>query len=99
MPKVVFLLNAGRNLVKLREFLEEHNKDAAARAARLILDAADSLKKHPLLGRPCGDLPEFRDLVIPFGSAGYVLRYRIEDDTVYVVAVKHMKEAGFSGLP
>jgi len=95
MPKIVFLPNAGRNLVKLKEFLEEHSKEAAGRDARLILDAADGLKKHPLLGRPCDDLPEHRDLVIPFGAGGYVLRYRIEGDTIYIVAVKHTNEAGF----
>jgi plasmid stabilization system protein ParE len=35
-------------------------------------------------------------MVIPFGASGYVLRYRVEADTVFIVAIKHGKEAGFS---
>ena len=97
MPKVIFLPNAGRNLVKLREFIVIHNREAAARAARVILEAADSLGTHPQQGRPCEELLEYRELIIPFGASGYMLRYRIENETIYVVAIKHCKEAGFEG--
>ena len=97
MPKIVFLPNAGRNLAKLREFLAIHNNDAATKAACLILETTNRLKNHPFLGRPCDDLPEYRDLIIPFGSAGYVLRYRVEGETVFIVAIKHTREVGFSG--
>jgi hypothetical protein len=48
------------------------------------------------MGKPVEDLPDFHDLIIPFCASGYVIRYRIQGDTVYIVAVKHCKEAGFS---
>jgi len=56
------------------------------------------LRQHPQLGRPVEDMPsEFRDLVIPFGDGGYVMRYRYAEaeDTVYVLAIRHQREAGF----
>jgi hypothetical protein len=37
----------------------------------------------------------FRDWVIDFGDSGYVVRYRIENDSVMILAVRHQKEAGF----
>jgi plasmid stabilization system protein ParE len=42
-------------------------------------------------------MPHFRDIIIPFGSSGYVPRYRIEYDTVLIVAVKHGEEADHLG--
>jgi plasmid stabilization system protein ParE len=92
MPRIVFSPNAGRNLVRLRQFIAEHNKEAAARAARLILDAANNLKTHPLLGRPVEEMPEYHDLVIPFGSAGYIMRYRIDGEIIFIVGIRHGKE-------
>ena len=32
------------------------------------------------------------DLLIRFGTAGYVLRYRIQMDTIYVVHLRHYRE-------
>lgn len=38
-----------------------------------------------------------RELIIPFGHAGYVVLYRYEDslDMVFIVAFRHMREAGY----
>ncbi|WP_447704811.1 type II toxin-antitoxin system RelE/ParE family toxin [Methylobacterium brachiatum] len=42
------------------------------------------------------DLPEqYRDWLIDFGDSGYVARYRVDDDVVTILAVRHQKEAGF----
>jgi len=39
----------------------------------------------------------FRELVIPFGPADYVILYRYDpaDDTIYSLAFRHQKEAGY----
>ena len=49
------------------------------------------------IGRPLDDLPELRELVIAFGESGYVALYRhvLETDTVYILAFRHQKEAGY----
>jgi len=49
------------------------------------------------MGRPCFDLPELRELVIAFGDSGYIALYRYNPaaDTVYVLAFRHQREAGY----
>ncbi len=48
------------------------------------------------MGRLIDDLPEdYREWPIGFGDSGYVARYRIDDDAVTILAVRHQKEAGY----
>lgn len=80
-----------------RIFLADKNPVAARRAAQAILEQFDLLQRHPAIGRPLDDIPELRELLIPFGETGYVALYRYapEDDAVYILAVRHQKEAGY----
>lgn len=60
-----------------------------------ILQALELLSSSPLIGRPVrGDK---HALVIGRATRGYVALYRYvaELDTVFVLAVKHQREAGF----
>jgi len=43
------------------------------------------------------DMPELRELVIPFGDSGYIALYRYDPiaDAVYVLAFRHQKEVGY----
>jgi plasmid stabilization system protein ParE len=58
------------------------------------------LETNPDIGRPLDDHPELRELIIDFGDSGYVALYRhqAETDTVYVLAFRHQKEAGYQKL-
>jgi len=49
------------------------------------------------MGRPIDDQPELREMLITFGDSGYVALYRYEpaSDSVYVLAFRHQKEAGY----
>ncbi len=51
----------------------------------------------PDIGRPFPEIPELRERIMAFGDSGYVLLYRHEraDDTVYILAFRHPKEAGY----
>ncbi len=91
MPRLIYTSRALADLIRLREFIAQYNPHAAARMAKAIREAADHLKTHPMLGVQVEDLPPFRDLVIPFGARGYILRYRpiVETQTVVVVGVRH----------
>lgn len=60
------------------------------RAALTIADAVASLRKHPERGKPC--LDGMRELIVPFGSAGYVIRYAVERDAVIVLRIFHSLE-------
>jgi plasmid stabilization system protein ParE len=54
------------------------------------------LTLQPGMGRPIEDLPvEFREWLIDFGDSGYVARYRLDNDVIVVLAVRHQREAGF----
>lgn len=77
-------------------FLAEKDRDAAKAAAGNIRKQAAILKKFPSAGRPTDDLdPEHRELLIPFGAAGYVLVYEVHAETILILAVRHQKEAGY----
>lgn len=88
---------AVRGLERCRLFLAEKNVRASQRAGQSITKHFALLETNPDLGRPHNDLPELRELVIPFGGFGYVALYRHESetDTVYILAFRHQKEAGF----
>lgn len=94
MRKIVWLDKAADDVARLREFIAPHNKDAAKRAARTILDGSKILQYYPYIAHPVEDLPDFHELIIPFGAGSYILRYRIEAETVYIVGVRHSREAG-----
>jgi len=95
MRKVIWLTEAIDDLVRLREFIGDKNRGAAKRAAITIKNMAKILEDYPDIIHPLEDLPDFHDLVVPFGSVGYIVRYRIEENTVYILGIRHSKEEGF----
>jgi len=96
MPQVIFSPGALRNLERLREFLHPKNPAAAERAAESIARAILLLEQHPQIGRVIeGTSGKIRDLSIPFGHSGYIARYAFEGGDVEILAVRHMREAGF----
>ncbi len=95
MRKVIWLPGAIDDLVRLREFIGDRNQEAAHRAATTIINVVKILEDYPDIIHPLEDLPDFHDLVVPFGSGGYIVRYRIEENIVYIVGIRHSKEEGF----
>jgi plasmid stabilization system protein ParE len=95
MPKarrVIWLPEATRDVDRLRGFVELKNSHAARRAGRTILKAVDRIKENPGLGRPVEELPEFREIIVPFSSSTYIIRYRCIEDAIVVVRVWHSRE-------
>jgi plasmid stabilization system protein ParE len=99
MAQVVYSRNAASNLERLHRFLAEKNPAAAARAVNVIVDRLADLARFPLLGPVDPDRPDTRQLFIRFGAAGYVARHRVHDETVTVLAIRHMREAGYFEEP
>ncbi|EEO8595873.1 type II toxin-antitoxin system RelE/ParE family toxin [Escherichia coli] len=97
MPQVIVTDGAAEGLERCRRFLAAKAPEAARRAGEAIEWQFLLLEKTPNIGRPFPELPELRELVIPFGDSGYVALYRYEpaDDAVYVLAFRHQKEAGY----
>lgn len=89
---------AADGLERCRHFLAGKAPEAARRAGQVIEQQFALLETSPDIGRPFPEMPEFlRELVVAFGDSGYVALYRHEpaNDTVYVVAFRHQKEAGY----
>ena len=97
MPRVVVTENGARGLQRCRRFLANRSPDAAKRAAQTIERQLLLLETMPEIGRPHPELSELRELLIPFGDSGYVALYRYESagDTIYLLAFRHQKEAGY----
>jgi plasmid stabilization system protein ParE len=93
VPQIKWLPEALADVERLHAFLKEKNQEAAARAARTILEGAELLKTSPSLGRPMPDDTGRRELFVSFGAGAYVLRYMQEDaNTVVIIRVWHSRE-------
>ena len=97
MPYLVnWTENASQGLERAYLFLAEKSEEAAVAAIKAIREKVLLLEQFPHAGRPAEDFePEYRELLIPFGGAGYVLIYELVGNTVYILAVRHQKEAGY----
>ena len=82
------------DLLRLYDFLPERDPAAAARALAAIEEAFRLLSFSPISCRKALRAnPLLRELVIPFGSAGYVALFEIgARSTVTVLAVRHQRE-------
>jgi plasmid stabilization system protein ParE len=90
--RLIWLPDAVKGLDRLYQFLRANDPAAATLAMQRIREAVGILRDHPEVGRPYFPMPEFRELSIPFGSRGYVLRYRVTAEAVVVVRVWHSLE-------
>jgi Plasmid stabilization system protein len=96
MSRLIWTPGASEGLERAYMFLAAKDEEAAIKALDAIDNCSLLLEKFPEVGRPAEDLePEHRELLIPFGRSGFVLLYRIEDTLVYILAVRHQKEAGY----
>jgi plasmid stabilization system protein ParE len=91
--KLIVSPDAAADLNRLRAFLADKNPDAAQRAATMLIHAIQSLDTFPDRGRPTG-IEGVRELIVPFGSSAYVLRYAHLADTneVIVLRIWHGRE-------
>ena len=96
MPQVRLSAGAQSDLSRLHTFLLSKDVDAAKRAVLAIRDAFMPLKHAPMIGRPVEDSDDLRELVIDYGSSGYLALYRFEValDAVTILAIKHQREDG-----
>jgi plasmid stabilization system protein ParE len=93
VPGIKWLPEALADVDRLHYFLKQKHAEAAARAARAILDGANLLAENPDLGRPMDDDTGRREVFVTFGIGGYVLRYTHDKDrTSVIIRVWHCRE-------
>ena len=96
MSRLIWSPSALLDVQRLYRFLAPQNPEAAKRAVQAIRQGVKVLEQQPGLGRPVEDMDvKFRDWIIDFGDSGYVARYRVDQQSITILAVRHQKEVGF----
>lgn len=92
--RVRYTKEARDDLKRLYAFLLARDLQAAESALAAIIKTVDLLQEFPFTARRApGDDTFLRELVIPFGSAGYVALFQIKDaTTVNILAIRHQRE-------
>jgi plasmid stabilization system protein ParE len=97
--RVRFTPEANDDLGTLYDFLLEVDPQAATAALVAIEHAVTMLELFPFSCRKAGGGrygPFLRELVVPFGSSGYVVLFEITGKAaVTVVGVRHQEEADY----
>ena len=97
---VIFSQEAAQDLERLFDFALERELNSAtgdldipARAVQAIEDAIATLRTSPFVCRKVGVSAFVRELIIAFGSVGYVALFEVVDsNTVIIGAVRHQRE-------
>ena len=92
--RVRFTAEAEDDLLRLFDFLALKDWGAAERALEAIQSGVELLRFSPFSCRKPKPRNAFlRELIIPFGKAGYVALFEIDDArTVTILAVRHQRE-------
>ncbi|VAX07282.1 hypothetical protein MNBD_GAMMA26-1116 [hydrothermal vent metagenome] len=89
--KIRYTPEAIDDLVRLREFIEEKNPQAAQRVAQTIKKKIKQLKTFPLVGVGVEEAPDpemIRDLI----TGNYIVRYLVYSNEVHILRIWHHKE-------
>ena len=98
--RVLFSEAAAPDLEQLFDFALQRELDSEtgdlnipARAVQAIKDGIVFLESSPFACRKAGNSSFIRELIIPFGSTGYVALFEIVDNsTVIMGAIRHQRE-------
>ena len=92
--RVRYTRAARDDLLRLYGFLLEQDMETAKRAINVIDQSLELLRSFPFTCRKADpDNPFLRELLVSFGTSGYVALYEIEENrTVTILAVRHQRE-------
>jgi plasmid stabilization system protein ParE len=101
--QVVFSREAENDLERLFDFVFERelnsptgNLELPLKAIEAIRQACQFLKISPFSCRKAEASPFARELIVPFGSTGYVVFFEIrESSRVHIGAVRHQRESDY----
>ncbi|MFD2367146.1 type II toxin-antitoxin system RelE/ParE family toxin [Pseudoduganella sp. GCM10020061] len=88
---------ARKDLARLLACVADRDLSSALKARAAITEAVRLLELFPYSCRSAGNVDPFlRELLVPFGHAGFVKLYRIEDDNVIrILAARHQREEDY----
>ncbi|WP_017931892.1 type II toxin-antitoxin system RelE/ParE family toxin [Robiginitomaculum antarcticum] len=92
MKTIIWSPEAEGDFFRLVDFLSKKSPRAADRFATEVEDAVLTLKKFPDLGRHYDIQNSIRELIIPFGAKGYVMRYGLRNSIITILRIWHQRE-------
>lgn len=95
MARIELAPEVGDDFERIFEHLTQHEVENTAARVRDIIQAIDVLTTNPFIGRPAAG--NSRELIIGRRAQGYVALYRYvpEIDTVFILAIRNQREAGY----
>lgn len=84
--KVVYSPRALADLVVIETYLADRNPHAIPRVLGVIKKAIDDLADFPRLGLSIDEENRYR---LPIGNSRYVVFYRLSDDEVLILHIRH----------
>jgi addiction module RelE/StbE family toxin len=84
LRRIIWTAEAVENLEAICIYVSAFNPAAAARLAERLIDLADSLAEYSERGRDAGAGKREMTIVWP-----YILRYRVDGDTVVILRIRH----------
>lgn len=96
MPRIELAPELAEDFDRILDHLASHEVEGARQRIDEIIAAVEVLGQNPLIGRQVANSK--RELVIGRRSHGYLALYRYvpEIDTVFVLAIRGQREAGYS---
>jgi plasmid stabilization system protein ParE len=96
MSGIELAAEIGDDFDRILDHLAKYQVENPGLRIREIIEALNVLEHNPLIGRPVNN--DKRELVIGRRSHGYVALYRYvaKVDTVFVLAVRSQREAGYA---
>ena len=95
MSAIELAVEVSNDFQRIFDHLELYQVENPEQRIREIIEALDVLEHNPRIGRPVATGK--RELVIGRRSHGYIALYRYvaEMDTVFVLAIRSQREAGY----
>jgi len=96
MSRIELASEVGDDFDRILDHLAQYQVENPGARIREIIEAINVLGHSPMIGRPANN--DKRELIIGRRSHGYVASYRyiVEVDTVFVLAVRSQREAGYA---
>jgi len=94
---VRYTQSARKDIINLYNFLLNQDIKAAGQALNSINKVTEFLQEFPFSCRKADENNSFlREVIIPFGSSGYVALFEIENNnTITILAVRHQREIDY----
>ncbi|KPF46873.1 type II toxin-antitoxin system RelE/ParE family toxin [Rhizobium sp. AAP43] len=88
-----------RDMQRYYRHLASINPQAADKAYDAVAHHVELLVDFPMIGRRVQTGDEaimLRELIVPFGSSGYIILFEVVDDeTLSVLAIRHQREEDY----